>query len=449
MQILNFCIRQKIINNRILNYLYCQFFIYYKKLTKIYINITMKIGDNMKTKEKRIKMIIYISFTLVVLFNLILFCYMYLPITKLYAKEVIAEQEEVKISKADKIDIYKIIDKNINSENVEQISRREEILEYVTQYRINKEIPKGISYVVQEGREGKQEIVTKTILDNYGNVLSEEIIATNIIKASFNKIIEIGEADYTSNYKVKIGDTVYVTSDVLGLMLEPDKESKKMTTLVQNDEVRILEINKNWYKVSFNNRVGWIKSECTNYINPNKNYNYQYDEKTKQQLISTLKFDMDINKPSGLTLEQFKKILSDKKDKNKVFENNAKYFYYIEKQYNINGVFVAAVGIHESAWGTSEIARQKNNLFGYGAYDSNPFNGAYHFSNYAESIDLIARVFVKYYLNPRETNIYGGEKAIGTFYNGTTLSAINKKYATDKKWAEAVYNHIKYLYNKL
>ncbi|MCI8640504.1 MAG: SH3 domain-containing protein [Clostridia bacterium] len=401
----------------------------------------------MKTKEKRIKMIIYISFTLVVVFNLILFCYMYLPITKLYAKEVIAEQEEVKISKADKIDIYKIIDKNINSENVEQISRREEILEYVTQYRINKEIPKGISYVVQEGREGKQEIVTKTILDNYGNVLSEEIIATNIIKASFNKIIEIGEADYTSNYKVKIGDTVYVTSDVLGLMLEPDKESKKMTTLVQNDEVRILEINKNWYKVSFNNRVGWIKSECTNYINPNKNY--QYDEKTKQQLISTLKFDMDINKPSGLTLEQFKKILSDKKDKNKVFENNAKYFYYIEKQYNINGVFVAAVGIHESAWGTSEIARQKNNLFGYGAYDSNPFNGAYHFSNYAESIDLIARVFVKYYLNPRETNIYGGEKAIGTFYNGTTLSAINKKYATDKKWAEAVYNHIKYLYNKL
>ncbi len=34
-------------------------------------------------------------------------------------------------------------------------------------------------------------------------------------------------------------------------------------------------------------------------------------------------------------------------------------FYYIEKQYNINGVFVAAVGIHESAWGTSKIAIEK------------------------------------------------------------------------------------------
>lgn len=405
----------------------------------------------MKTKEKKIKMIIYISFTLIGGLYLILFCYMYLPITKIYAKEVIAAEEEKKleISKAEEIDIYNIIDKNLGNENLEQISKREEVLEYITQYRINKEIPKGVSYVVQEGREGIQEIVTKTIFDDNGNILHEEIIKVNVLKASFNKIVEIGEADYTSNYKVKKGDTVYVTSDVLGFMLQPDEESKKMTTLVQNDEVKILEINKNWYKVSFNNREGWIKSECTNYINPNKDYNYQDNGKTKQQLISTLKFDMDINKPSGLTLEQFKKILSDGKDKNNIFENNAKYFYYIEKQYNINGVFVAAVGIHESDWGTSEIARQKNNLFGYGAYDNNPFNSAYQFNNYAESIDLIARVFVKYYLNPSKTNIYGGEKAEGTFYNGTTLSAINKKYATDKKWAEAVYNHIKYLYNKL
>ena len=108
-----------------------------------------------------------------------------------------------------------------------------------------------------------------------------------------------------------------------------------------------------------------------------------------------------------------------------------------------------AVGIHESAWGTSKIAIQKNNLFGYGAYDSNPYNGAYEFSDYSESIDLIARVFVKYYLNPNGTSIFGGEKAIGSYYNGETLTGINTKYATDKKWANAVYTHMKYLYNKL
>ena len=92
---------------------------------------------------------------------------------------------------------------------------------------------------------------------------------------------------------------------------------------------------------------------------------------------------------------------------------------------------------------------QKNNLFGYGAYDSNPYNGAYNFSNYSESIDLLARVFVKYYLNPAGTSIYGGEKAVGSYYNGATLKGINTKYASDKNWANAVFSHMQYLYNKL
>ena len=167
-----------------------------------------------------------------------------------------------------------------------------------------------------------------------------------------------------------------------------------------------------------------------------------------QSTITSLDFNMALNKPSGFTLEQFEKVLTDKKDKNNIFKENAEYFYYIEEQYGINGIFVAAVGIHETGWGTSKIARNKNNLFGYGAYDSNPYNGAYTFENYSESIDLIARVFVKYYLNPKGTSIYDSEKASGKYYNGNTLSAVNKKYATDKNWANAVYKHMKYLYAK-
>ena len=99
-----------------------------------------------------------------------------------------------------------------------------------------------------------------------------------------------------------------------------------------------------------------------------------------------------------------------------------------------------------TAW---KIAQNKHNLFGYGAYDSNPYNGAYQFNDYSECIDLISRVFVKYYLNQKGISIYGGEKAVGTYYNGATLSGINKKYATDKNWANGVYKNMEYLYNKL
>ena len=174
-------------------------------------------------------------------------------------------------------------------------------------------------------------------------------------------------------------------------------------------------------------------------------------EKPKSTITSSgkLNFNIALNKKSGFTLEQFTKALTDEKDVNKIFQNNSKYFYYVEDEYNINGIFVAAVGIHESAWGTSRISLSKNNLFGYGAYDSNPYNGAYNFEDYAESIDLVSRVFVKYYINPSGTSIYDGQKANGKYYNGNTLSAVNKRYASDKNWANDVYKHMQYLYNKI
>lgn len=410
----------------------------------------------MKTKENRLKItlknIIFFALGLFLIVYLFIFYNMYFGTNKSYAKEANSEVENIKISNAVEVDIDRIINENTNNGYTEEITKKEETLEYLTQYRTNKNIPKGVSYVVQEGGQGKQEITIKTIYNEKGEKISEEQISANVTKASYNKIVEIGGADYISNYNVKKGDLVYITSDLLSVMLEPNEESEKTTTLKQGQEVKILEIIDNWYKISYGNRIGWIKSECTTYINQNNN-NEKITEnsnvKSKQQLLSGLSFDMRLNKPSGLTLEQFKKVLNDSKDINKIFSNNAEYFYYIEKQYNINGIFVAAVGIHESSWGTSKIALSKNNLFGYGAYDSNPYNGAYQFSNYSESIDLLARVFVKYYLNPRGTSIYGGEKATGTYYNGPTLTGVNTRYATDKNWANSVYSHMKYLYNKL
>ena len=175
------------------------------------------------------------------------------------------------------------------------------------------------------------------------------------------------------------------------------------------------------------------------YVEPKKSNNYS----------GSLSRDISLNKPSGFSLEQFKKALTDSSDKNKIFENNAQYFYYIEDEYSINGLFVAAIGIHESGWGTSKLAKNKYNLFGYGAYDSNPYNGAYSFESYSESIDLIARVLVKYYINPPGTKIYDGQVASGKYYSGNTISAVNKKYATDTNWGNCIYKYMNYLYEKI
>ena len=422
----------------------------------------MMIGDYMKTKEKKekkvkitIKNLIYFLIFIVFMLYSILFYNLYFS-KEVYATEETASQntEEIKISHAEDINLEEIISQNTNDGQREEYEVREEVLEYITKYRTNTSIPKGVVQVVQEGRQGTQEVtVKKTYKDE--TLVNEEQVSQKITKASINKVVEIGGGVGTSNYKVKVGDTLYVTSDRLSVMVEPDENSQKIATLSQNDELELKEIKDSWYKIENGTARGYVKAECTTYINPNAQNEEEYtnegssNEKSASTLKSTLSFNMALNKPSGLSLDQFKKVLTDSKDKNNIFANNAEYFYYIEKQYNINGIFVAAVGIHESGWGTSKISLEKKNLFGYGAYDSNPYNSAYHFSDYSESVDLLARVFVKYYLNPKGTSIYGGEVATGSYYNGATLTGVNTRYATDKNWANRVYQYMQYLYNKL
>ena len=223
----------------------------------------------MKTKEKKLKItlktIIATAFIFFLILYIILFCKMYFQTNKTYAKEtsINLDDENQVISQANKIDIDQIINQNTNDGQTEQITKKEEILEYLTEYRTNKEIPKGISVVVQEGRQGKQEITIKTTYDKDGILIKEEQIGATVTKASANKIIEIGGANYTSNYKVKVGDKIYVTSDELAVRADIDEESRKITTLKKDDELKVLEINQNWYKISYQNVTGWVKSECT------------------------------------------------------------------------------------------------------------------------------------------------------------------------------------------
>lgn len=415
------------------------------------------LGDHMKAKDKTRKhikvtlknLIGFLASMLILLYGIIFYNY-YFERNEVYAKEVSEETtiEELKISNAIPIDVDKIIENNAKEKQKEEFIVEEVELEYITKYQNNTNLPKGVIQVIQEGREGKQQITKKVIYENE-EIQSEEQINSKIIKAAVNKIVEVGSGNDTSNYKVKVGDMVYITSDRASIMVQANEETQKVATLTKGQELKVLAVENNWYRISGAGATGYVKSENVTYINPNSKYEEKKSNTSDTRNITKLSFDMALNKPSGLTLEQFKKVLNDAKDVNKIFYNNAEYFYYIEKQYNINGLFVAAVGIHESGWGTSKIAKEKNNLFGYGAYDSNPYNGAYNFSNYSECIDLIARVFVKYYLNPKGTAIYGGEKALGTYYNGPTLTGINKRYATDKNWANGVYTNMKYLYNKL
>lgn len=348
------------------------------------------------------------------------------------------------------IDINEIIQKNVDNEVKEIIETQVVELEYETHYQNNSSLPKGKVQVLQQGQDGKQELIIKKQYVGEELIFDEQI-GRRIVTATIDRIVEVGTSSYYDTYKIKIGDSVYATPYELDIRKEAKKDSEVIIKIDQDSKLEIEKKKGNWYYVRYDTYYGWVEADCVTYIIPNNiTYNNSNVEYSKEELLDTLSKNMKLNKPSGLTLEQFEKIFeNESKDKNGVFKENAKYFYYIEQSYGINGVFVAAIGIHESAWGTSRIATDKKNLFGYGAYDMSAYSSAYSYNGYAAGIDMIARVLVKNYLNPKGTSIYNGEIATGKYYNGCTLVGVNKKYATDKNWSNSVYTWMKYLYNRL
>lgn len=280
-----------------------------------------------------------------------------------------------------------------------------------------------------EGVLELEDIIQKNITDE-----TKVIIETQIVELEY-------ETEYINNNSLPMGNLKVSKEGEDGKQELIIKKEYKGETLIVDEQIGRRVVTPTI------NKIIEIGTGSFSNIIDNSNNDVEY---SKQQLLNRVSKNMALNEPSGLTLEQFKKIFkNESKDKNSVFAGNAEYFYYVEKVYGINGICVAAIGIHESNWGTSKIATDKKNLFGYGAYDMSAYASAYKYNGYAAGIDMISRVLMKNYLNPKGTVICNGEIASGKYYNGNTLSAVNKKYASDKKWADAVYSWMRYLYNRL
>lgn len=109
-------------------------------------------------------------------------------------------------------------------------------------------------------------------------------------------------------------------------------------------------------------------------------------------------------------------------------------FKRAERDTGINALFLAAIAIHESDRGTSNIARQKNNLFGWGAYDSDPFESAYAFATREIGISYVASRLKVVYVDG---------------WGLKTIDEIGRKYASDSGWGIKVFNWVWRLQNEI
>lgn len=87
-------------------------------------------------------------------------------------------------------------------------------------------------------------------------------------------------------------------------------------------------------------------------------------------------------------------------------------FLAAESTYGVDASFLAAVAALESGWGKSELARKKNNLFGWRGAD-----GYMAFDSPEDCIDHVAEYLAEEYLDPD-----------GLYYNGLSVENVAENY---------------------
>ncbi|MFD1675783.1 peptidoglycan-binding protein [Alicyclobacillus fodiniaquatilis] len=136
------------------------------------------------------------------------------------------------------------------------------------------------------------------------------------------------------------------------------------------------------------------------------------------------KVDLRDPAPSDITAQNIDKFLNANKSP---MAGLGQSFIEAQNTYGVDANYLVSHAILESYWGESQIALAKNNLFGYGAYDSNPGDDAGMFPSDDYAIRFQAWEVRNNYLN-----------SSGSEYVSPTLKGMNVNYATDKSWATSI-----------
>ena len=159
----------------------------------------------------------------------------------------------------------------------------------------------------------------------------------------------------------------------------------------------------------------------TNSVNPNSPYfnYYQY---------------LPLRSKTNYSASEMNDMINAKTDSDSKMRNIGNDLVTDQNTYGVNALMMTGVAANESAWGSSNIAQSKNNLFGLNAVDSSPGESANYYSDVATCIKDFAETYMsKRYLRSGYTYYKGA-------FLGNKASGINVHYASDPYWGEKAAN---------
>ena len=107
----------------------------------------------------------------------------------------------------------------------------------------------------------------------------------------------------------------------------------------------------------------------------------------------------------------------------------------VSQKYCINAAYIVAHAAVESGWGSSRIAKEKNNLFGWSAFDDSPYTSASGFPSRAACIDFVMGRINVLYLT-LEGKYYRKTPCLG--HRPPNGYGMNVHYATDPNWGHKI-----------
>ncbi|WP_251125029.1 MULTISPECIES: glucosaminidase domain-containing protein [unclassified Exiguobacterium] len=214
--------------------------------------------------------------------------------------------------------------------------------------------------------------------------------------------------------KVRIsGADVYVKPDQMALFPEAVVERRGYYEIRDGDVYHSVEAN------------GHLAGKFLVGPTKKRSDDRYYTERVQDVFDSPYQF-ASIRSSSPYTTKEFDQYL---RSIDSPLAGEGKAFKRAEDTYGINALFLLAVAGHESRFGTSDIAREKRNLFGFRATDDNPSENATMFKTIDASVQAAAELFAtKYVKGPYARGDYPGNKQEG----------INIFYASDPYWGEKV-----------
>ena len=134
----------------------------------------------------------------------------------------------------------------------------------------------------------------------------------------------------------------------------------------------------------------------------------------------------DLRKPTNYTAAELDKVYSLMNIQGSRLAGKGEVFKEAEKRYQVNALYLMAHSALESAWGRSQIAKDKNNFFGIAAYDTTPYDSAKSFDNVDKGILGAAKWIRENYIDEGRTHL------------GNKSSGMNVLYASDPYWGEKI-----------